>query len=159
MGKKEKKRMKKEKRRRDKEDKKRRKRKLDKDTSKATKHETKKRKHNDSEESVVSFAEHTKPSHTANCVDANQSMNLDHDVPEEAPIYDLATKANLEKYKKNLLSRVPKKVKSRFREGGFSRWGKDWLPVLELGPFDVEPGPVRDMWLEMFDNTRENGRE
>ena len=24
--------------------------------------------------------------------------------------------------------------------------------MLELGPFDVEPGPVRDMWLEMFDN-------
>jgi hypothetical protein len=54
-----------------------------------------------------------------------------------------------------LLSRVPESVKSRFREGGFCRWRKDeWLPVLELGPFDVAPGPVRDLWLEMFEKVR-----
>mmetsp|Transcript_35208 Transcript_35208/g.63358 ORF Transcript_35208/g.63358 Transcript_35208/m.63358 type:complete len:96 (-) Transcript_35208:912-1199(-) len=55
-------------------------------------------------------------------------------------------------YRDDLLSRVPESVKSRFLEGGFCKWGKDWLPVLELGPFDVEPGgPVRDMWLDMFE--------
>ena len=26
------------------------------------------------------------------------------------------------------------------------------MPVLEIGPFDVEPGPVRSMWMEMFHN-------
>ena len=29
----------------------------------------------------------------------------------------------------------------RFRECGFSKWGKEF-----------EPGPVRDMWFEMFRN-------
>jgi len=33
------------------------------------------------------------------------------------------------------------------------------LPVLEIGPFDVEPGPVRDMWMDMYNNTRKSGRE
>ena len=64
----------------------------------------------------------------------------------------LATKEEFEQFKSDILKRVPKSVKSRFRQGGFSRWGKDWLPILELGPFDVEPGPVRDMWFDMFDN-------
>lgn len=64
----------------------------------------------------------------------------------------IATKEEFEQYRAEVLSRVPKSVKSRFREGGFSRWGKDWLPILELGPFDVEPGPVRDMWFDMFNN-------
>ncbi|KAL7538830.1 hypothetical protein ACHAXR_008808 [Thalassiosira sp. AJA248-18] len=85
--------------------------------------------------------------------------NEDGDDDDEPRIYEVATKDDFEQYKADLLSRVPKSVKSRFREGGFSRWGKDWLPVLELGPFDVEPGPVREMWLEMFDNTQENGRD
>ncbi len=58
----------------------------------------------------------------------------------------------IEQYKANLLGRVSAEVQSWFREEGFSRWGKDWLRVLELGPFNVELGPVRDMWLEMFDN-------
>jgi len=78
---------------------------------------------------------------------------------DEAPVYEMATKSDFENYKSTILSKVPKAVKCRFRQGGFSRWGKDWLPILELGPFDVEPGPVRDMWLDMFDNTQENGRD
>ena len=151
--KKEKKRMRKEKKRREKEDKKRRKRKSEKDKTKLGKHQTKKRrKLNGSEDSTLSFADN-ELSDTANGGDAEESIDLNnHGVPEEAPIYEIASKADFERYKEDLLRRVPKKVKSRFREGGFSRWGKDWLPVLELGPFDVEPGPVRDMWLEMFDN-------
>lgn len=64
---------------------------------------------------------------------------------------ELVTEKGFKKYCNDLLSRVPQNVKSRFREGNFCRWGKEWLPVLELGPFDVEPGPVRDMWLEMFE--------
>ena len=73
---------------------------------------------------------------------------------EPAASYEFATKEEFEKFRDILLSRIPKIVKSRFREGGFSRWGQDLLPVLELGPFDVEPGPVRDMWMEMFNNVR-----
>ena len=64
---------------------------------------------------------------------------------------DISTKEGFERYRDNLLSRIPEDVKSRFREGGFSKWGRDWLPVLVLGPFDVPPGKVRDMWLNMFE--------
>lgn len=63
-----------------------------------------------------------------------------------------ATKEEFDAFREEILSKIPNKVKNRFREGGFSRWGKDWLPVLEIGPFDVEPGPVRSMWMEMFQN-------
>jgi hypothetical protein len=52
-------------------------------------------------------------------------------------------------YRDEVLRRVPTSVAARFLEGGFCKWGKEWLPVLELGPFDVAPGPVRDAWLEM----------
>jgi len=38
---------------------------------------------------------------------------------------------------------------SSFRNIGFCRWGKDWLPIIQLGPMDVEPGSVRDMWYDM----------
>jgi len=37
-----------------------------------------------------------------------------------------------------------------FRNIGFCRWGKDWLPIIQLGPMDVEPGSVRDMWYDMY---------
>lgn len=73
--------------------------------------------------------------------------------------YEHATKEEFDKYKSEWLGLIPKDVKSRFREGGFSKWGKDWLPVLELGPFDVEPGPVRDMWFDMYRNTQEKERD
>ncbi|KAL9186914.1 hypothetical protein ACHAXT_010634 [Thalassiosira profunda] len=77
----------------------------------------------------------------------------------EAKVYEIATREDFERYRADLLGRVPGEVRSRFREGGFSKWGANWLPVLELGPFDVEPGPVREMWMDMFDTTQENGRD
>jgi len=171
--KKEKKRLKKEKRRRDKEERKqRRKRKLEeKERAKAAKAAKKRKKHHHggNEEVALSFADN-EMSDAANVggdAAGDESMDVtDNHRREEsgttediAPVYEIATKADFEQYKEDVLSRVPKSVKSRFREGAFSRWGKDWLPVLELGPFDVEPGPVRDMWLEMFDNTQDNGRD
>ncbi|KAL3784945.1 hypothetical protein ACHAW5_003625 [Stephanodiscus triporus] len=57
-----------------------------------------------------------------------------------------------------ILGRIPPDIKSRFLEGGFAKWGGYWLPMLELGPFDVEPGLVRDMWFDEFRKTQENGR-
>ncbi len=37
-------------------------------------------------------------------------------------------------------------------EAGSRSGGRTGCRFLELGPFDVEPGLVRDMWLEMFRN-------
>ena len=69
-------------------------------------------------------------------------------------IYEIehTTKEEFDAFREEILSKIPNKVKNRFREGAFSKWGKDMLPALEIGPFDVEPGPVRSMWMEMFHN-------
>ncbi len=71
---------------------------------------------------------------------------------EEVASFEFKTKEEFEAYRDDIIKQIPKSVRKRFRHGGFSKWGKDWLPVIELGPFDVEPGPVRDMWFEMFHN-------
>ena len=68
--------------------------------------------------------------------------------------FEFKTKEDFDAYRDEVLSQIPKSIRKRFRQGGFSKWGKDWLPVIELGPFDVEPGPVRDMWMDMFHNVR-----
>ncbi|KAL3790106.1 hypothetical protein HJC23_013617 [Cyclotella cryptica] len=85
---------------------------------------------------------------------SDESYNNNNNAEDEESYYEIehATKEEFEAFREDILSKIPKKVKRRFREGGFSRWGKDWLPVLEIGPFDVEPGPVRRMWMEMFHN-------
>ena len=36
------------------------------------------------------------------------------------------------KYRDDLLNRVPASIKERFLEGGFGKWKKEWLPVLEV---------------------------
>ena len=50
------------------------------------------------------------------------------------------------------LSQIPKDVKERFRECGFATWGKIVYPIIELGPYDVPPGDLRDQWFAMFEN-------
>ena len=51
-----------------------------------------------------------------------------------------------------ILSQIPKDVKERFRECGFATWGKVVYPIIELGPYDVPPGDLRDQWFAMFEN-------
>ena len=54
--------------------------------------------------------------------------------------------------KKKVMDKIPDYIKNDFRQIGFTKWGKQMLPVIQLGPYDVEPGPVRDQWLKMFHN-------
>ena len=82
------------------------------------------------------------------------STQMDNAMIEEASSFEFKTKEDFDAYRDEVLSQIPKSIRKRFRQGGFSKWGKDWLPVIELGPFDVEPGPVRDMWMDMFHNVR-----
>ena len=77
---------------------------------------------------------------------------LNEDEEDEEKEEVTQTKEKFEQYRDDLLSRIPENVKSLFREGGFAKWSMgEWLPVLELGPFDVEPGPLRDKWLFLFE--------
>ncbi len=63
-------------------------------------------------------------------------------------------KAKFEKERSEILSKVPDRVKNQFRQLGFAKWGKDVLPVMFLGPYDVAPGSVRDTWMKMVKNVR-----
>lgn len=65
-------------------------------------------------------------------------------------------KAEFEKGKKEVLQAIPKEVKQQFRQLGFAKWGKEYLPIMFLGPFDVAPGPVRDEWFQMREKTMSN---
>jgi len=63
-----------------------------------------------------------------------------------------------ERNRKDILQQIPEKSKREFRTLGFAKWGKDFLPVMVLGPYDVGPGGVRDQWMQMFENTIKSGR-
>ena len=60
--------------------------------------------------------------------------------------------AIFERNRKNILQQIPEQSKREFRTLGFTKWGKDFLPVMVLGPYDVGPGGVRDQWMQMFEN-------
>jgi len=64
----------------------------------------------------------------------------------------IEAKKRFESEKQQILEKIPEKIKKDFRKIGFTKWGKQMLPVIELSPFDVEPGGVRDQWISMFEN-------
>jgi len=49
---------------------------------------------------------------------------------------------------------------SLFRELGFAKWNrnKKWLPIIELGPYHVPPGPIRKEWMKRFEKTNQAPR-
>jgi len=49
-----------------------------------------------------------------------------------------------------ILSLIPSDVKNSFRKLGFVKWNRIYLPVIELSPYDVAPGFVREHWMRMF---------
>lgn len=57
-----------------------------------------------------------------------------------------------EETRKEVIAKIPQDVKDDFRQIGFSKWGKEYLPILQVGPYDVGPGGVRDQWMMMFEN-------
>jgi hypothetical protein len=65
---------------------------------------------------------------------------------------DLAEKKDLfEQGRDDILEDVPDSVKARWGQICFTKWSKDYLPCLSLSPFDVPPGPARNVWLDMYD--------
>eukprot|EP00985_Skeletonema_marinoi_P009635 scaffold4490_cov133-Skeletonema_marinoi.AAC.2 len=161
--KKERKRIKKEKKRKEKEEKKR-KRKMEKELKKRKKmkhhHHHGHEKHRDNADFMEEEFDNDMDDADEVELDSTQMDGQEDDTMlEEVTSFEFKTKEEFEAYRDDIISQIPKSVRKRFRHGGFSKWGKDWLPVIELGPFDVEPGPVRDMWMDMFHNTQKSGRE
>mmetsp|Transcript_26728 Transcript_26728/g.39559 ORF Transcript_26728/g.39559 Transcript_26728/m.39559 type:complete len:962 (-) Transcript_26728:1520-4405(-) len=59
-----------------------------------------------------------------------------------------------------VLSSLPSDIKSRFRQVGFGKWQRDWLPVLELSPYEFADGSdVRDQWMKAYENTMKTNRK
>jgi len=60
--------------------------------------------------------------------------------------------------KETMLNQVDKSVKDDFRKVGFAKWQRQWLPVIQLGPYDISPGPVRKYWMDFFHKRNEAPR-
>mmetsp|Transcript_19636 Transcript_19636/g.48279 ORF Transcript_19636/g.48279 Transcript_19636/m.48279 type:complete len:822 (-) Transcript_19636:25-2490(-) len=70
----------------------------------------------------------------------------------------LQMKEDFEKTKQEVLDSLPEEVTSKFGQQFFSKWGKSCLPLLVLSPYNVPPGPVRDMWFTMYDKVKKQDR-
>jgi hypothetical protein len=49
-----------------------------------------------------------------------------------------------------ILESLPKNYRELFGQIGFCPWGRKRCPALILSPFDIPPGSVRHLWLEMY---------
>ena len=76
---------------------------------------------------------------------------VDEDYDDNNPDM-IKAKEKFEIEKQKVLDKIPSSIKNDFRQIGFTKWGKQILPVIQLSPFDVEPGSVRDQWTSMFKN-------
>jgi len=63
-------------------------------------------------------------------------------------------KKEFERHRDDILAHIPRHIKEGFREIGFTKWGKTFLPVIQLSPFDIEPGKTRNQWMKMFEHCR-----
>ena len=56
-----------------------------------------------------------------------------------------------QKEKQRIMSLIPMEIINDFKEIGFTKWDGRYLCILQLGPYDVSPGEVRDQWMQMFE--------
>jgi glucan-binding YG repeat protein len=73
----------------------------------------------------------------------------------ELEITRAVAKKEFEEEKARILAEVPEQHKSKWGQVGFARWGKEWLPCLIMGPYNVGPtSTMREQWMQMFENLR-----
>ncbi len=57
-----------------------------------------------------------------------------------------------------VLSQINRRIKERFRQVGFAKWGKGqfaiYKPAMFLGPYDVPPGPLRNQCIKNMKKVR-----
>ena len=94
--------------------------------------------------------------------DSEDASDIDDNEPKKKSLVDKGKarraelKAKFEAEKRKVLALVPEVVKNNFRDVGFAKWGKEVLPVMFLGPFDVAPGDVRETWMNMQKKVRKH---
>ena len=71
----------------------------------------------------------------------------------ELEIVRAGLKKKFEEEKAQILAEVPPQHKSKWRQIGFGKWGKEWLPCMILSPYDVGAQSfMREEWMLMFEN-------
>ena len=63
---------------------------------------------------------------------------------------DNKKKKEFERKRAEILSCVPDGTKARFGEIHFCKFGGYTGPVLVMDPYRVEPGPLRNSWITMY---------
>ena len=57
-----------------------------------------------------------------------------------------------EEQKERILSSLPSEVTDDFRQIFFASWEGQMMPVMQLSPYDLGPGKLRNDWFKMFQN-------
>ena len=52
--------------------------------------------------------------------------------------------------KESILKQIDQSVKDDLWNVGFAKWRRRWLTIVQLGPYNIGPGPVGDDWMELF---------
>lgn len=63
-------------------------------------------------------------------------------------------KKKFEEPKNAFLSSLPGTMKNNFCRFEFLKWKKTYLPVVYLSQYEVEPGPVCEKWMKIYDTVR-----
>jgi hypothetical protein len=82
--------------------------------------------------------------------DNDDSDNDDNKKPKKLSKEGIA----FEKEKERILSSLPAEVVSDFKQLGFTKWEGRYQCVLQLGPYHVSPGEVREKWMQMYNEVR-----
>ncbi len=61
-----------------------------------------------------------------------------------------------EKEKENVLSSLPAEITEDFRKVCFAKWNGKYFCVLQLSPYDLPPGDVRNQWMSMYKDVSKN---
>lgn len=73
--------------------------------------------------------------------------------PKRQKVLDIdQLRKEFEEERDSIMAQVPEYNKKFFKQVGFAKWSKTYLPAMCLSPYAVPPGDIRDQWMKMFQN-------
>lgn len=64
---------------------------------------------------------------------------------------------SIDEEEEKYMETLPENIRLRFREIGFAKWTKEWIPVLVLSPYDVI-GVLREKWKLNYESHKNRNR-
>jgi len=77
---------------------------------------------------------------------------------QRASIVSNDTSTEFEEGKQKILSSLPTDLKHDFRKVCFTKWEEKYYSIMQLSPYDVSPGQVRDEWMQMYHKRNKAGK-